>query len=813
MVYITRTKINMKKILSLIAKHKRFLLPLMGVVILFLAFPSLTFADTDSADAASSGGTFDDIAQDLMRLITIALSFLQILLYPLVTIVGALMDNELIIGAGMEGKLREIWVIIRDWVNIFFVLALVVIALYNVLGVAGEGSNYALKSILPKIVIGLVAVNFSFLAGKVLLDATAVLTSAVYALPTDLDLWDDQAGAMEARLCDLDAGNDGSYLDGEDQLAIADGSLLAFMFCEQEEGEDPEYFNGITDGTPYAAFNSFGQSYFQNFGAHNVALTLMVNMGQVTTIDLVSSSDDSIIDQFSNLTLQTLFGILMFLMFGFAYVAMVVVLLARVVILWICLALSPFIVLLFLFPDLTNFGGNELDLKTQFFKHLFVPVVMGVVFSVGFTMLSVFQGSTSGSWLGAIGVMDVDIETISNAFGPDISQFQDLIIAVAAVIIIWTGTFAAASQTIASNWTQTIKGAGEATGKFLASTPLYATVIPIQTATGKSEVGLMNVLGAIPGMVHEAKRDRERKTQEMTEHFLGKGSPVKKLENDVIDKARGSTSPAETQERMRGIVDTKGTRGDGAGWAKMLGDAGVYSALELDKLPQAKKDLLQAAITKGDSAVYELLAKDGDIQEKVFGERGMDGWHDNDPEESSKKPAPSEDEAAKKEKKQKKVDAVAGALGTTPAGGTPPATVAKLTEDQRDEVDAVLKEGDLSVAQMQQLFTNPNDPALKDAIAAYDALGDGRHMMSTEMGGIAIQGGKIDSGSFVAAIAAYKKKGAPTSPDGQAQAGADTSTAGAGGAPTGAPPAGSPPLPGSPPLAPGGPPLPPEEED
>jgi hypothetical protein len=188
--------------------------------------------------------------------------------------------------------------------------------------------------------------------------------------------------------------------------------------------------------------------------------------------------------------------------------------------------------------------------------------------------------------------------------------------------------------------------------------------------------------------------------------------------------------------------------------------------------------------------VLELL-KTGNYDTSVFGGRKPE-WETEEVSEDSEKPTPSEDEAAKKEQKQKRVDAVAAALGTTPAGGTPPATVATLTGDQKDEMNVVLKEGDLSVAQMQQLFTNPTDPALAPAILEYGKLKDGRHMMSAEMGGVAIQGGKIDSQSFVAAMAAYQQP---------------TSAPGTGGAPVTGNPSPTPPQPGSGPGEPTPPPV------
>ena len=100
---------------------------------------------------------------------------------------GSLLDNDLIFGGAMGERLLDIWVQIRNLVNIAFVLILLAIAVYNVLGIGEEGGGLplAFKTAIPKFVLALIAVNFSFLAVKVILDFTNVITGAVFALPTN----------------------------------------------------------------------------------------------------------------------------------------------------------------------------------------------------------------------------------------------------------------------------------------------------------------------------------------------------------------------------------------------------------------------------------------------------------------------------------------------------------------------------------------------------------------------------------------------------------------------------------------------------
>lgn len=487
---------------KIITGFKKVVVPatLLAVVVM----PALALATEPSASTTPDNS---EILQEFTQMITVILGFLQYLLYPILMVIAALMDNELLFSPSMESRLLQIWVEVRNWVNIFFVLILVFIAMYNVLGIGGDGDNYALKAILPKIVIGLIAVNFSFLAGKLLIDSVGVVTNAVYALPSSnnnsLVDWDEQKAGMTLKLCKDPSGN---------VRAKSTLSMLGAFFCEMDASAQN------TTGE----LNNFGKNFFSHFGSQNVAMVMMVQLGNVTDLGIVADME---INTLTSITFEILFEIFMFILFGFAYVALVVVLLARVVVLWIGLALSPIAVLLIIFPDLASAGGGELDLKGQFIKHLFVPLVIGVVFSIGFIMLATLQGASTGGILGAIGGLSLEnisdsdgVQQAAIAYGSNLSNFQNLLIAVATVVIIWVGVFAAASQTVAQGVVSTIKGAGESAAKFVGKLPAYATVLPVKI--GGEAVSPMNILGLITGAVREFDSKQNAKKNRMLDSLF-----------------------------------------------------------------------------------------------------------------------------------------------------------------------------------------------------------------------------------------------------------------------------------------------------
>jgi len=473
------------------------------------------------------------------------------------------------------------------------------IALYNVMGVAGDGSNYALKAILPKIVIGLIAVNFSFLAVKLMIDSVGVLTEAVYALPTNFITWDSYADDLELRLC---RSSESSTAEGEKvkdlgPKKVKDASVLGMIFCEIENPEaaaDDKVLSGL--------FSPTGETYFSHFGEHNATASIMINMGLTADADVVKL-DEGGLDELAAMAIHALFGIFLFLMFGFAFVALVVVLIARLIILWICLALSPLIVLFFVFPDIANFGGGEMDLKDKFLKHLFVPLVIGVVLSIGFTMLNVLYDSESGQWtkqlgpnveFGQLDTTSVDVAEMTTTLGKDITDFQDLLIAICAVLIIWIGVFAAADQTVASSVTSTIKGAGESVGKFIAKTPLYMTTIPVPgMGDEKGDMSLMSLM-KLPKMKANA---RDNKSSEQARDV---GKHIGMLEADLGDKFEDSKTkmrdatggPAEAQVLQEYMMN-KGADDNQGYIAKLLGESeglGLNNPGWQEKIKEWKED-------------------------------------------------------------------------------------------------------------------------------------------------------------------------------------------------------------------------------
>lgn len=451
------------------------------------------------AHAADAAETSETVEQSIAKLLSIVMEFLNMLLWPFLIIIGDLMDTDLILGPGMEERLKGIWIPVRDLVNIAFAVVLLIVAFYNVLGLGGGEGDLALKTALPKIVLGLVLVNFTFIAGKVVLDLVNVATTAAFALP------------------ELAATDDSPY----DFSKVTEEFTVNVCYKSYEEStSEPTYWNEDTDGdnvpiytrlfcqknestADYDALDPNLQAkYFTNLNANNVGLVMAVNMGGLGSLSLLK---DEGITSFSDLSISIMFAVMMYLVFAISYLVLGIVLLTRLIVLWIALALSPLAVLVYVVPQIKEWAGGGGDFASKIIKHLIAPIIIGVTMSMGYILISAWDGLTGGAALDG-GGFKVD-EVISTEFL--ISGIDDLpqfIIALASIVIVWTGVFAAASDTYASFATDAIKGFGERVRDAAFKAPTLLPTVPVGVKNGENQY---TSLAALKGLADSGLRQIE----------------------------------------------------------------------------------------------------------------------------------------------------------------------------------------------------------------------------------------------------------------------------------------------------------------
>ncbi len=433
------------------------------------------------------------------------------LIWPVLVMTGSLMGNDLLFGNGMEEKLRDIWIPIRNLVNILFVVVLVGLALYNVLGLSEDTTS--IKAMLPKIVIGIIAVNFSFLAIKVVLDGINVMTTAVFALPdqvsqglSDSSIPKDQ----QARLCAAFEGTPFSqFKEKVDVVMIKAKELEIYRMVGKsfntaiilEKGSPITDTDSIDDikkkvtilnEADKANFekklanaqnqdlctgkelNDQGVIFLQHYNSRNAAFALALNMGKIVFYNEVDTKSMTLDAGFEKLFTNALFSMILYVIYCVSFIALFIVLLGRLVVMWLCIAVSPILLLMMASSQVKEKMGGFGELADKFTKNAIAPLLISLSLTVGWIMLKAVQGLEIGS------------ETafkLNPSNGVPIAGFdtlQDFMVALGVIAVVWIGVFSAAKGTIAEGATDWIKGHVETAGKFLGSIPLkHMPVIPI----------------------------------------------------------------------------------------------------------------------------------------------------------------------------------------------------------------------------------------------------------------------------------------------------------------------------------------------
>lgn len=555
------------KLIKKLAKHfKPKMAVILPTVLLGILIPLTAFAATTSAA--------DEAILKLQEFVNMAFGLVHAIFWPILLLIGSLMDNDLIFGPDIGERLREIWVVMRNIVNIAFVFILLIIAFYNVTGFGGEG-NFALKSILPKFVIALIAVNFSFMACKVILDASNVVAMSVYDIVGSYDSADVAKikSETEVAICQnaayfmcmnseghtadestlktaiAAAGEDGTVSpseypgtckdkNGKEYKIIwitASAPTLSKIFCcETEDLQDrtegnttiqadktctsgeadvvvDKYYE-LTSGTGavFPTFNSFGTDFFKKVDQNNIGIVMAINLGGINS--LTQTAQVGSLD-LKELTMNGIFSIIMYLVFGFAYVALFCVLLARLVVLWFVIALSPIIALTTVLPQIGQYA-SELKLGEKFIQHLMAPIVIGLSMSIGYIMIDAMKdGGKGGIDLGGAGNLSYST-TVGDSTGTlltsNISDIHQLMLACLAVAVVWFGVFGAADKTLANSVTNKIKEAGTSAAKFVASLPKYMPIMPMMTGSKGMENYSFSEITGIVNAIKGAPESRSR---------------------------------------------------------------------------------------------------------------------------------------------------------------------------------------------------------------------------------------------------------------------------------------------------------------
>ncbi len=431
---------------------------------------------------------------------------------------GDLMDNTFILEGDIGEKLHSVWVIVRNFVNIFFAITLVVVAFLAVIGYGDESGNYGLKKFIPKMALALIAVNFTFLACRLVLDLNNVLTTAIFAIPqkvTNLsDITPSAAGATKTfkkfqclsqsdKITELEQRSK----DLETQYPGVINSLggVCYALVPTDKDGKPVHIDFSNSKTPSPTANGGNDQEIILMGSNQFSKKDFVwtMATQFQGLHNLNRASQLLTPDFTNLTVSALFSIIFAVIYGTAYVAMFIVLVGRMVVLWVTIMLSPLAAFSIVVPDLLP---EDLNIQKKFLSHAFVPLKMAIPLSFGYILISqmslVINTNTN---IVSAGSLDL---TGGGEFARNVS-ISTLLYGAASVAIIWMGVFMASKDVVGSGLVETIKSKVESAGNTVAKWPTYLPMFPF----GSSHFSLASVGHAFQAASAQITEDQRKRTE------------------------------------------------------------------------------------------------------------------------------------------------------------------------------------------------------------------------------------------------------------------------------------------------------------
>lgn len=437
---------------------------MLGLFAVVVLVPEMALAATEE----------EKITKEIVAKTNVLIRFGSAMLWPILLLIGALMDNDLIFGAGMEERILSIWTQIRDFTNLLFVFLLIAAALINVFkGLSGEEAEggFKMQSFLSSFVIGLVIINFTYLGSKLVLDSANVVTSAVFALPnTALSTEKNNAIAIQNATEYCKRAREDSQ---KSSPARSSTGYIKFL-CNEEN-----------KGTQLAL-----ESMLSQFNTRNAAFALAVNMGKLEIQELKSSGVNFLKDY----TINLLFSLVMYIIYLVAFIAMFLLLLGRLVVLWVAVVMSPLLAAFYVFKDISVLSGLGGDKAGEWQKRLIsavtAPIILGVFLSIGYILLDAFRG-----------VDNFYLDFSTGGTATQISGMNDLreiMIALITAGIVWMGVEVAKENSIFSGAIEKVTGLAKSVGEWVGRAPFrYIPLVPVPGVKGKGGNVALADLGTI----------------------------------------------------------------------------------------------------------------------------------------------------------------------------------------------------------------------------------------------------------------------------------------------------------------------------
>lgn len=492
----------------------------MFVLLTSLAFFVLGTQGVYAADAAAPASPTGISAEDGQKLIGYMNMFLQMaaaILGLVTSFVSIFLYPGWVNGTmfGLQDYLKIIWILVSNVIYFIFAGILIVIAFMNIIG-KWEGT-WELKQAMPKFIIGVLIVPFSWFFVQFLLSLSAILTVGVLTLPYESFQNEQLFGAaMEEseitnqKFCkDIIISFSGDF-GGQATTDLTDNDGEGFpenIKCKDEEGSKvsiKEIISGEGGGEGLDN-NVFGIISVYTYG-----------ILRVQELDTIAALDLTTIKGIMDLILKVIFDLLFVVVYLILMVALFLALMVRGVRLWVYMMLSPaFGLLYFLGKGSEWFWSGENGTKfsiAEFISLAMVPVYASAALAFGLVFILVAtEGIKEASSQEDLDTLKAGWFSISIVWAhadgeEEKSVIGKLIVELFGVAILWIAVMAAlGSSETTKTVTAPIQQFWSSVWKLVTAAPTY---MPLPASLGWSAAGLAAMWSTIQSKISWTMQER-----------------------------------------------------------------------------------------------------------------------------------------------------------------------------------------------------------------------------------------------------------------------------------------------------------------
>jgi len=504
---------------------------------------------------------------------------------PIVFFIGKLMSNDWVyLNGDAQQALNTIWTIVRNFVNIFFAVILIYIAFRTVVGGGSEKNNFAVRTILPKFVFALIFVNFSLLAGRLILDMGNLATTAAFSIPSSVSGSLFGGGELEKHILCYDNSSSTSGTPSSGGTSSSQTCLPKTYFIgigqtgKQQVCSAGQNYDGGIDQTKWNTGESFiigpsVQKFDENtnvsdvfFDSRNAMYVYSYNIFRLGEILKVFDQNNPSVNlqDLTGIALNVVLAIIMAGMLILLNIAMLVAFAVRMVMIWVMLIFSPVMALEIIFKpmniNMPKIKGLEKGFLHTFVTLSFMPAVCGFILSIGLIMYTVLSKALQNMpnqqvlHLGGFKVF------IGGNILPGFGSLQEVILALVVMIIIWTAIFAMLNtNTIVQQATSGFNKMGttlaKAAGKGLTMIPIFPTG---KGAPSLSFSTIGKVVSDLPGILDShITQDANQLRKSLGLKYAGEVELSPKTLND-IRQLKDERSPEKQAQLIQTIFNESG---------------------------------------------------------------------------------------------------------------------------------------------------------------------------------------------------------------------------------------------------------------